>query len=670
MAKIVSSYVPAIGSVAAVSDPATRQVVRSVADAHNTRNGQTDQRFVTRAELNTSVADMEAATKALLDATKNATSLASIVKDGYSKGKLQQDLSNGVKGILAGVGSDYRMTIDPDLNIILMAHKDVVYLGTSLNPGPGQSAIGITANGIAMGFNDPTTGAWKDAVAIDANTGNATFLGTVNATAGNFAESITVGNTGVTLGSLAAGIYTKADLEADLSSGVGSVLAGFGGDYLMDVNTTNSTIVLTNKYAAYKAVTANPGPGRTAIGITANGIAMGYNDPTSGAWQDAIAISATGDVTILGTLKAGSVIESDAVVNGRTLGDVATSTRNIHRGEWASGANYVIGDIVMRLDYGWSCIADHAASYANLPPTYPVTSNAYWTLLSAKGTQGVQGIQGPQGPQGPTGPMPDVSGLLSKTAANILTGTITPQDSGGIKVGSISWDSGTGALTGGSGVAMTESGLIGALNGVPKFTITSSGHATFAGDINTDGDGLFNGRNSGATAVPIGGTNYFVDYCVRGKAESAPGFYGFVRAGVFGNSDAPSAAYNVGVMGVSSTSSNGIGVLGSSPYVAGHFSSVGGIALTAISSSGVALAVQGRMTTNNSTLVSNLNAQYLNGYSSSSFALASSLSSYATTSYVDSNFLKPGGTFTGKTDSGAYLKVTAGAATVYLKIYV
>lgn len=116
--------------------------------------------------------------------------------------------------------------------------------------------------------------------------------------------------------------------------------------------------------------------------------------------------------------------------------------------------------------------------------------------------------------------------------------------------------------------------------------------------------------------------------------------------------------------GVYAVSGSGTGVFGQATTatgrgVVGH-NTVGGMALYS----------QGPFGVSSSALVANLNAQYLNGYSSSSFALASSLSSYATTSYVDSNFLKAGGTFTGKTDSGAYLKVTAGAATVYLKIYV
>lgn len=417
--------------------------------------------------------------------------------------------------------------------------------------------------------------------------------------------------------------YTPARLESDLAAGVGDILAGSGGDYLMDISTANHTIVLCHKFAAYKGVSSTPGPGQSAIGITANGIAMGYNDPVSGLWKDAIAISATGNVTILGTLKAGSVIEANATVNGRTLGDVATATRNVHRGNWTSGTAYAVGDTVMYQGYGWWCILAHASSASIMPPTYPATSNTYWTITSVKGDQGPQGLQGLQGPQGPQGSMPDVSNLLSKSSANILTGTITPQDTGGIRVGTITWNATTGVLSGGSGLALTEAGIVGAKNGVATFTIGSDGTATFAGDIVTGGDGRFSGRNTGATQVPIGGSNYYVDYCMAATAASAPAWSTFVRAGVLGNADAPGAAYNVGVIGVSLTASNGIGVLGSSPYVAGHFSSVSGVAINAISSAGTALQVSGKMTISSSVLVANLNADLLDGNHASSFASAS-----------------------------------------------
>lgn len=77
----------------------------------------------------------------------------------------------------------------------------------------------------------------------------------------------------------------------------------------------------------------------------------------------------------------------------------------------------------------------------------------------------------------------DLADKLSKSSANILTGTIVPEDSGGIKVGTIAWNSTTGAITSGSGIAITEYGLIGAKTGSATFTIDTNGDATFAGTV-------------------------------------------------------------------------------------------------------------------------------------------------------------------------------------------
>lgn len=322
MAKVVTPAVPSIGPHNGIADPAVRQAVRALADTHETRNGETPQGFVTREEMRQFVSGVDSSIIRIVDVVESARQMAASPPPGYSKGKLQQDLSNGVKSVLAGVGGDYVLNIDTIANAIVISHKDVVYGGTSLTPGPGLSAIGLTANGIAMGYNDPTTGVWKDAVSIDANTGTATFSGSVNATSGNFSESITVGNTGLTLGDLGSGGYTKAQLNEDLAEGVDSILAGSGGDYTLSVDAVANAIILAHKNAVYRGTATIPGAGRTAIGITAAGIAMGYNDQTTGVWQDAVAIDATGNVTIRGTLKAGSVIETGATVSGSTMGQI------------------------------------------------------------------------------------------------------------------------------------------------------------------------------------------------------------------------------------------------------------------------------------------------------------------------------------------------------------
>lgn len=76
--------------------------------------------------------------------------------------------------------------------------------------------------------------------------------------------------------------------------------------------------------------------------------------------------------------------------------------------------------------------------------------------------------------------------LVSGTAT--LKGVIQPDTTGAIRTGSITWNSTTGALTGGTGIAITQWGIIGAASGSATFSIeASTGNATFAGDILTAG---------------------------------------------------------------------------------------------------------------------------------------------------------------------------------------
>lgn len=115
--------------------------------------------------------------------------------------------------------------------------------------------------------------------------------------------------------------YNPTRLQSDLAAGVGGILAGVGGNYRLI--TSDNALYLKHKDAVYGG-TATPANGLTAVAVTANGVAMGYNHPTTGAWNNAIAISATGDVTISGTLKANSVIEANATVSGYgTIGGIA-----------------------------------------------------------------------------------------------------------------------------------------------------------------------------------------------------------------------------------------------------------------------------------------------------------------------------------------------------------
>ncbi len=91
----------------------------------------------------------------------------------------------------------------------------------------------------------------------------------------------------------------------------------------------------------------------------------------------------------------------------------------------------------------------------------------------------------------------DIQQQLEVTGTTVLLGVMEPENTGGFKAGDITWSPTTGALTGGSGIAITEFGIIGAESGVATFTILASdGSSTWAGDITTSGSIFTDGSTS------------------------------------------------------------------------------------------------------------------------------------------------------------------------------
>ncbi len=217
----------------------------------------------------------------------------------------------------------------------------------------------------------------------------------------------------------------------------------------------------------------------------------------------------------------------------------------------------------------------------------------------------------------------DVADKVSKTTSNILTGTIVPQDLGGIKVGSITWNT-SGVVTGGSGIAITENGIVGAKSGVPNFSIDTAGNALFKGDINTAGDAFFSGDNPTTVPVTVAGTTYNVDYSCSAFAQTNS--VGQARTGHFGYATSNLSGLNVGVLGIANNLARSYGVVGQSAGISGsggfftNSSASGYGAEVTNTGGGVALSVNGRMIISDSTLVTNLNAQLWNGFQSSEYA--------------------------------------------------
>jgi hypothetical protein len=303
--------------------------------------------------------------------------------------------------------------------------------------------------------------------------------------------------------------YTADNLEADLASGVSTILAGVGGEFVLEASATEGWVLLKHADLQYPTGTTYTGTLRTALGITSNGIFMGYQPKGGGAFVPTVTIDGTtGNATFLGTIAAQSIISVSASVNGTSMGDIRTKALNA------------------------------------------VTSTTLAEELSNK---------------------------LNKSANDILSGQITFTSAGGFKTGTISIDTSGNAT--GAGIAITSKGIVGRNTSDVTFSINATtGAAIFKGDI-TGANGTFAGNINTAGTIYAGGA---------GATWGGDGavIYGITNgvgtSAVFGNGD----TFGRGVTGKGTV---------------------------------IAMFSNGPMQISNSTLVTNLNADYLDGLHASAF---------------------------------------------------
>jgi hypothetical protein len=329
------------------------------------------------------------------------------------------------------------------------------------------AGVAFTSKGI-VGRNISNT-----TFTIDATTGAATFAGALVAASGSFVgtvsagaiitDSVTLNSAGGTslsiIASQASGALPSASfsstLQSNLNSGVTNILAGTGSNYRLKVDASLAFIAFQHKDAVYNGTSAAGLGILPAVGISSAGIAMGYNDNT-GAWNNSVAISAAGNLTVKGTISAGSII-----VGSVTIGAGGTTL---------------------------TAVEGNASSALSLA-----------TSADANATSALS----------------QVTNKLNKNAADILSGGITFSSAGGFKTGTISID-GSGNATG-DGVAFTSKGIVGRTSASTTFTIdATTGAATFKGDI-TGATGNFAGNvtagnilSSGATLGTTSGTNFWM----------------------------------------------------------------------------------------------------------------------------------------------------------------
>ena len=173
---------------------------------------------------------------------------------------------------------------------------------------------------------------------------------------------------------------------------------GFNGKVWMDTSTNPPTPKWYNSNTGQWQTTPVKGAVPFIVKTTAETLPDGYTIPP-GVYIDSAYITRlkaqqidTRGLTIRdesGKLLFGAGQGLDwSMINGQGKPEDG-ATRNVFRGDWASDHVYNVGDIVIdAAGYGWSCLQYHTASKTIKPPTYPTTSNTYWTLYTVRGADG------------------------------------------------------------------------------------------------------------------------------------------------------------------------------------------------------------------------------------------------------------------------------------------
>lgn len=526
---------------------------------------------------------------------------------GYNAAALQADLNTGVGKILAGVGSNYRLNVDTTNAFVTLQHKDAIYNGVAA-AGSNKPAIGISSAGIAMGYNRSSDGQWVNAVAIDA-TGNATFAGTISASS-VIAQDVLVSGTSVSMIDLVNGMGGSTfDLQGALDAGVTNILAGVGSNYRMDVNTASGYAVFRHKDAVYNG-TAAAGSVKPALGISAAGIAMGYNRASDGAWVNAVAIDATGNATFAGTVAANSIIANTATVNGVTLGTIQNNA--------ATGSNHaaLTGNV-------------HNVSLTQISGDLDDIANGS-TYFKTTSTQVAGATR--------------AANALDSSSDYIRSLVST-------KMALVGANPSTGIVMDGNGIRMYQSSSLRVnipVSGDPSF----SGNITGGSNITITGTGTFNGSTSasiGATALVANASDNAVNGVYGRSTGTRVGVAGF-NSGTGSGLSGSSTGGGDGVFGLSSGGSG----------AGGTFTGIGtgsaGVRAIKGSGAGNALEVQGSMSITSTALVTNLNADRLDSQHGTAFCRT--IGSHSGTATVSSSHFNILTTVSGVTTSGGGSNIT------------
>lgn len=444
---------------------------------------------------------------------------------GFTETDLQAILDAGVGNIIAGDAGNYGLVVNG--TSVSAKHN------LANNAGLGASYVGdlrtglfVTANGIAMGYNRKVDGVWVDSVSIN-STGDAAFIGAVTATSGSFtgtltADSVITGSVtvdGVTMTAIkdaafAGGGFTEAELQVILDGGVGNIIAGDGGDYTLSV--TNASVIAAHSLANISGLGAGyAGDLRTGLIVNANGIGMGHNRKSDGAWINAISIDSLGNAAFLGavtatsgsftgTLTAASIISGSATIGGVALDTIKTNAAVGQSHSVAVGNPHGTSLAVMAGDL--DDIADGSSYYKTNVGQWQGANRAANALDASNDY------------------------IRAITTTKIVVTGANPAN----------------------GVVFDTNGLRGYSGGVLKFNVSTSGTAYFSGDI-SGASGTFSGNLVSSGQIKGSGST----------TESGYGNFAIVARPLVSSVNAL-LAYSISGIGAIAYSDNNTGVQGGS----------------------------------------------------------------------------------------------------------
>ena len=364
------------------------------------------------------------------------------------------------------------------------------------------------------------------------------------------------GNSSTNITNLAPS-YTLDTLTADLKRGAAEVITGVtNGTTVMKLEPAGQYVVFQHRDASILGtVGAYAGTIRTGLGITSTGILGGYNRQSDGAWQTTFAIeSSTGNLTLLGTLRAASIISVDAFLGSTLVSTVVANSASVTTKLNKSAADILSGTIEFQNAGGFktgTIVVDGSgnATGAGVAITSKgiVGRNAGATTFTIDAVTGAATFKG------------DITGASGNFSGNI-TGGANIEITGSAKFnGAVTTIAGTAAITA-NVTSAQKYGIIAFADNAPYAPITEAAAVYGYGDNNAFG---VRGVSFGS-----GGTGVFGSGPQSGVEGNASGTNGVGVKG-YGNGTAGTGVYglsNGSGAGVYGISASGPGVWCNGPF--------------------------------------------------------------------------------------------------------